>query len=724
MSVSVDLKKGPAFCLRTRHTCYTMHVEQGKFLLHDAYVPSRKGVAEAKQPPYRSFSPYRTDAGPELSADIVLSEFPAFGSGDFRGDAVRVRNPEGNETTCFLYRGYRVLDGKPQGEGLPCARPLPGCRTLVLTLRDEHTGVEADLFYTAYEDTDVLIRSVRLRNTGKEAVRIENLKSLSLDLYPAGNWDVLDLYGAHCAERMTERLPLGHARVVMASSRGASSHFMNPFFVLCDRRATEDRGLVYAFNLIYSGNFENTVEQDQNGVVRVRSGLHPDHFSWLLEPGQSFRAPEAVLTCSREGLGRMSRNMHAFVRRAVLRPCPTDRHPVVLNTWEGTFFDVSSAVVREYAADASRLGFDMLVMDDGWFGKRVNDRAGLGDWTPNPGRFPEGLPEFVRAVKADGIRFGIWIEPEMVNPDSDLYRAHPDWVIASPGYMRSESRNQLVLDFTNPAVVQNLKEQFEKTFRDVPLDYIKWDFNRHLSEVGSSCLPPERQGETAHRYMLGVYGLYDWFARTYPGVMIENCSGGGGRYDLGMMAYSSQIWTSDNTEPSDRVFIQYGSSLGYPAEVMSCHVSNHGGAIEKERNREFMFAVATQGVLGYEFSLKNVSMEAKEAIAGQIRRYRTFAHLVEEGDLYRLSDPHATGRSVFYYAGQGQKEILFTYLQPAPLAGRETRYRIHRALPGKTYTDLFTGKKYTGAELREGIRVRPDPDSFSFLQMYLRAEEE
>ena len=437
----------------------------------------------------------------------------------------------------------------------------------------------------------------------------------------------------------------------------------------------------------------------------LQLGLGSENFSYRLRNGETVYAPEAIMTYSPTGLGTMSRHFHDFINHHIVPEKARERRPVVLNSWEAFYFNINENIMVDFAAAAVDCGMDMVIMDDGWFGARINDKAGLGDWFVNRNRFPDGLRPFVERVKATGVKFGIWVEPEMVNPDSELYRAHPDWVISCRDRERSLSRSQMVLDMSNPAVLDYLKASFTETFAGVPIDYFKWDMNRHISEPGSPTLAPEDQGSLEYRYMLGVYSLFDWFTKQYPDAMIENCSGGGGRYDPAMMYFTSQIWTSDNTSARDRVLIQYSSQLAYPASVMSCHVSNPKGNL---RELDLKYKVAVGGILGYEFNVLNTPDEIKEEIRRQVARYRTFDHLIQFGTHYRLSSPYETGISAYYY--QLDDEILLSAIltNGCAVIGKKKPFKklvIRTADKNAVYRDAISGITFSGAQLRAGIEV-------------------
>lgn len=710
------------FVIETKNTAYAMKVELDRYLVHVYYGERTENIPDKSVIPDRGFSAYPSDVcltqpyGGRFSFNLRMLEFPGFDCGDYRSDAVRVKNADGNSVTIFTYVSHEIIDGRAELKGLPYASADCDTETLKITLRDNVSKCEADLYYTVFPEEDVISRYFTLRNTGEASVVLENAASISLDL-PAIDYELISFYGRHGVERTMQRNPIFRGKICMESRRGASGHQMSNSFALVEKGATETEGGAYGFDFVYSGSYKNTVEIEQGTSTRVIVGLHPEFFSWTVDAGDSFTTPEAVMTYSPRGIGQMSRNLHRFARRHIVRPCNTERRPVVLNTWEGNFFNINEERMVEFAEYAADCGMDMLVMDDGWFGNRIDDHRGLGDWWANPDRFKDGLPLFVRRIKEKGIRFGIWIEPEMVNPDSDLYRAHPDWALCAEGRDHQRSRQQLVLDMTNPEVLEYLKKSFKETFTDVPIDYIKWDFNRHLCQIASKCVPADRQGEVAHRFMLGVYELYQWFCDEYPDVMIENCSGGGGRYDLGMMKYSSQIWTSDNTEPADRIFIQYGSTMMYPACVMSCHVSNRNNLAEDDRLVDFAYKVAMQGVLGYEFDITTLSDKARATISEQIRNYRRYEHIIENGDLYRLMSPYDDGKSAFYYITEERDEILVFFYQ---IKGEEPReYRLKIDVPDGTnwIATMNRDSIYHSFDLNTGLIVRSSAED-SYAEMF------
>lgn len=728
MSIKFD-NVNKRFILETANTEYAFKIERDRFLVHLYY--GKKGEPDySYKARFRSFSPYLEELGEGFSLNDDLSEFSYFGSGDFRCTSLKLRAPAGDCCTSFIYDSHEIISGRHIIDRIPCARAQEGTETLIVHLTDSVTGCKLNLFYTVFPKHDIISRYFTLENCGKDSVKIEKAMSLCLDI-PGHDFDMLTLYGAHMEERNIQRNPvmIGNQRVM--SRRGASSPQLNPFMALLGKNTTETQGDVYAFNFVYSGNFLDEVEVDQNGNTRVCVGLGEENFGYKLESGESFSSPEAIMMYTHNGLGDMSRKMHSFVRDAIVPREPFEKRPIVLNTWEACYFNIDQQKLIEFANEGVKYGMDMLVMDDGWFGKRNDDHAGLGDWYTNTEKFPDGLANFVSKLKQSGMKFGIWIEPEMINPDSDLYRAHPDWCISCEGRNGSLSRTQYVLDFANPNVVEYLKKSFKETFDGVAIDYIKWDCNRHISEPGSPYLPADRQDETTFRYMLGVYDLFHWFMETYPNVMIENCSGGGGRYDLAMMSVSTQIWTSDNTSGRQRVFIQYGSTIAYPSYVMSCHVSNPMVLDDYMNVLDYKYKVALAGMLGYELNILHMNDNVKNEIKAQTEFYRSVEQLIKRGDLYRLVSPYENkyGASSYYYVSTEESgenyadRILLTYVQNSGTSDEDVAYTLQITAADKdaVYKDSLTGDEYTGEQLREGLTVKViEKDMYGKLWLFER----
>ncbi len=641
------------FTLQTARTTYRMRVDERGRLLHMYYGRriGRGDLRELYPPADHGFSPdyYPCRLRRGVSPDVLPQEYTGCNVGDFRLSCLVVRDGmTGAAGADFLYDSHEITPGKYTLEGLPCAHDEDSeAETLYIRMKDPVTGLVLVLLYGVFAHQDVITRAVRLENAGTAPLRLEKAASACLDL-PFGDWDLVHFHGRHAMERKMERTPLPHAITTVSSTRGASSHHHNPFVILCDHTATEDHGLCYGVMPVYSGSHRTDIEVDQNGLTRLVTGLHDERFSWQLEPGESFTAPEVLLCCTPDGLGDLSRHYHTFLRRNICRsPFRYARRPVLINNWEATYFDFNTESICRIAEKAASLGVEMMVLDDGWFGKRDDDNTGLGDWFVNEKKLPGGLQPLIERVNALGMKFGLWVEPEMVSEDSDLYRAHPDWALTLPGRTPAMGRNQLVLDMGRPEVVDYLTQRLSTLLRENHIEYIKWDMNRNMSDVYSRALPPERQGETAHRYMLGVYKLLDRLTTAFPHVLFEGCAGGGGRFDAGMLCYFPQIWCSDNTDAIERLSIQHGTSFGYPVSCMGAHVSacpNHQtGRTVPLWTRA---VVAMSGTFGYELDLGRLTDEECNQVRDQIKTFQRYYDVIQNGAYYRLSDPDRQSRFV------------------------------------------------------------------------------
>ena len=630
------------FTLHTRASTYQMKVDEYRVLLHTYYGPRIGETDLSRLIRYadRGFSPNPGEAGHcrTYSLDTLPQEYSTCGAGDFRLPSLELELPDGSHVADLRWVGSEVREGKYALEGLP-AFFGPGGETLVLFLEDKTAGVEVELYYGVYEEYDLITRAARIVNRGREPVALCRAASLCLDFQRA-DLDLITFDGRHAMERGLSRAPLRPGVQSVGSVRGTSSHQHNPFLILCDRDAGEEHGLCFGAMLLYSGNFEGAVERGQFEDSRLVMGIHPYHFRYTLQPGQSFTTPEAAMVCSARGFGKMSRQFHRAIRDHLRRDNRPGRKPVLVNSWEAAYFDFDAEKLVRLAREAAPLGIEMLVLDDGWFGTRDSDRGGLGDWWVNENKLPGGLEALVPRINQLGMEFGLWVEPEMVSEDSQLYRQHPDWVLCAPNRAYTRGRSQLVLDFTRKEVRDFIYDALAKVLSGADITYLKWDMNRSLTQVWSAGLPPHRQGEVYHRYVLGVYELLELFRRNYPHILIEGCSGGGGRFDGGMLYYTPQIWCSDNTDAVDRLAIQYGTSFCYPPCTMGAHVS----AVPNEINRrvtpmETRGVVAMSGIFGYEMDLGKTNQAEKSAIARQIRQYKACWDLIDQGDYYRLSDP-------------------------------------------------------------------------------------
>lgn len=635
-------KQEKSFLLSGKHYSYCMYVNAAGLLQHLYYgkklAPADAAYLVAAQG--NNAMPEAGDPNYEMATDRMPAELGSFGRGDFRTATVIATREDGASMSRFRYRSHQIVKGALPLAGMPCARKAD--ETLILTLKDDFSDAEIDLRYSVSEGSDVLVRSLAVRNAGKGKLSLRRAFSFCTELPDVcGTYSALRLageWGQECTPCVT---PLGEGILRVGSLRGYSSHEMNPFLGILTEGCGERTGECYGFALLYSGSYALEAERANGGSVRVQGGIEDTLFCWTLGAGETFETPQAALCFSAEGLGGMSRAYHDFFREAIIPPKDVYAHrPVVINNWEATYFDFDNEKLFAIIDEAAKLGIDTFVLDDGWFGSRNNDRAGLGDWVVNEKKLAGGLKAVIDRCKQKGLKFGLWFEPEMVNEDSDLYRAHPDWAICKAGVEPCRSRNQLVLDFSRKEVVDHIFESVSKVLRENEISYVKWDKNRCITENFTASLPAERQGEFLHRYTLGFYDLAKRLTEAFPHVFFEGCAGGGGRFDGGALYYFPQIWTSDDTDALERTKIQWGTSVVYPVSSMSCHVSicpNHQtGRTTPLQTRG---AVASLGATGYELDLTKLSAEEKAEIAAQIARYRKMDELVLQGDLYRLADP-------------------------------------------------------------------------------------
>ncbi len=628
-------KNRNTFYLEGKSFSYVFSVEEG--YLHARHFGGRvgrDGLTWLNGAPAMAFSAMPPAGEGSTSLDVMPQEYASFGQGDYRTPSVLLEREDGQTASRFFYLSHEVGCTSDFG-ALPHAR---GGQTLKVTLKDVLSDVELDLFYTVWEDCDVLTRHAVIRNTGSEPVTICRAYSFCLDL-PADRYETLCLHGHHCGERSPERTPLSHGTFRIESARGASSHQMNPFLALLRAGCGEETGECYGVELVYSGSFVLSAERSQTEGVRVQGGINALNFCWSLAAGEDFVTPEAALCYSKEGLGGLSRSLADFLRLHVISPkWAFAPRPVVLNSWEAVYFDFDEAKLLSLIDGAARTGADTFVLDDGWFGCRGDDTTSLGDWRVNLSKLKGGIAPLAARCRKHNMKFGLWFEPEMVSEKSELYRAHPDWAIGAPP--RCACRNQYVLDFSRPEVVEYVYGQLAEILKTGDVAYVKWDMNRHLTEFWSKGLPAGRQGELAHRHILGVYTLARRLTEDFPEVLFEGCSGGGGRFDAGMLYYFPQIWTSDNTDAYARAKIQYGTSFAYPMSAMSCHISaspNH----QTGRSTPFSSRahIASLGATGFELNPAALSEEELEMAREHVRTYREMQPLVLQGDLYRLASP-------------------------------------------------------------------------------------
>ena len=625
--------KDKIFNLETKNTLYQMKVDRFGVLNHLWYGEKTDCCMDyLLDYPDAGFSGniYEAENERTYSLNTLPQEYSTSGVGDFRISAISVTHEDGSNALDLRVREYQIKKGKYEIPGLPAVYAKEDeAETLEITLKDTATEAEVILKYGVFEKEDVITRSVVVKNSGKTPIVINKVHSMCLDI-PYGDWEWMHFYGRHTMERQAERVPVLHGISESSSSRGTSSHHQNPAVLLCEKDCTETNGHCIGAALMYSGGFQAQVEKDQLEQIRLVMGIHPDTFEWTLEAGEAFYTPEVILSCSTTGFAKLSQNFHHIIRNHVCRGTyQLSSRPVLINNWEATYFDFNEEKILNIARQASKLGIDMMVLDDGWFGKRDDDCSGLGDWFVNEKKLNGGLKALVEKINAMGMKFGLWFEPEMVSEDSDLYRNHPDWAIQIPGRKPMRSRYQLVLDMSNPEVVDYLYGVMSAILRENHIEYVKWDMNRSISDWYTATLSRGRQMEMPHRYVLGLYELLEKLTSEFPDVLFEGCSGGGGRFDAGMMYYCPQIWCSDDTDAHERTFIQYGTSFFYPTSTVGSHVSavpNHQtGRITSIETRG---VVAMAGSFGYELDLNQLSEEEKTVVAKQVTHYKEYQSLI------------------------------------------------------------------------------------------------
>lgn len=689
------------FFLHGSRSTYALAIHPSGVLQHLYWGPAISPAPRTAFPQltFAALDPVAKNRDIEIPLSLLPQEYPTANTGDTRSCALDVEHADGTRAALLIYQSHTITGGKPTLQGLPSTyvESDTEAATLAITLADESTGLQVVLGYTVFAGRDVIARSARIVNAGRTPVTLRRALSVSLD-FTHHKFDFIRLPGAWGRERWVERDRLHSGGQTIGSRRGASSHQDHPFFALVGPDATEDHGPAYGFSLIYSGNHFGGAEVDPFFQARASLGIHPDLFAWRLEPGESFQTPEAVLAFSASGLGGMSRQLHSLYRERLCRGKWRDaERPVVVNNWEATFFDFDAPKILAIAEVAKKIGVEMLVLDDGWFGKRNNDKTSLGDWFLNQEKLPAGLADLACRVNALGLGFGLWFEPEMISPDSELYRAHPDWCLHIPGRNRSQSRNQLVLDFSRPEVIDAIYAQVSAVLRSAPITYVKWDMNRHLSEVASLGREPAGQGETSHRHILGVYALMERITTEFPQILFESCSGGGGRYDPGILFYMPQTWASDNSDPISRLKIHHGTSLVYPPCTMDAAVAvspNH--TFHRVTSIRTRAHCAMAGLFGFQLDLsKFTDAEVADSIEMTALAKRT-RKLRATGELHRLRDPFREECGAWATVAPDQSEAVVTYihrlaeahLPPIRLSAGHPSYS-HLKVPGLDPTATY-----------------------------------
>ncbi len=706
------LEEYKIFKLDTAHTSYCIGIADVEGFLGHIYYGKKVGDEDLNyllrtcEPP---FVPFRNNRDRTSFYDQFPFEYSGNGLGDYRESSIIVRTPEGGCGVLPLFESYEILEKKPKLQGLPATFDNDG-KALVLHCGDPALGLKVDLIYGVFEEADAITRSVIVRNDGEKPLWLEKIYSVCMDMEDRG-YEMLTLHGSWARERQMDFRSLGYGKQSVGSLRGETSHQEHPFLALLERGADrerdggQDRGEVYGLQLVYSGNFLAQVEKTQMNTLRVVMGIHPEGFCWKLQPGESFTAPEAILTFSDQGLDGMTRSFHQVIRKHLIRgPYRNRKRPILINNWEATYFDFNTEKLLKIAECAAGLGIEMLVMDDGWFGHRNDDSSSLGDWKVNEEKLPGGLSALAEGVNRLGMKLGIWLEPEMISPDSELYRAHPDWAIRLPEREPALCRCQYVLDLSRREVRDYVFESVCAVLHSANIEYVKWDMNRQLSDLGSAELPADRAGELYHRYVLGVYELQERLLAEFPELLLENCSGGGARFDAGMLYYSPQIWCSDDTDAIERLKIQEGTALLYPLSAMGAHVSacpNHAvGRVTPFETRGF---VALAGTFGYELDVTRLSEEERAQIPEQIRLYHRYNDLVREGEYYRIASYQRNHEyDCYMVVSRNRREALVTYVQVLNRPNYRSRViRLKGLDPAKRY--LVEGLKHL-----EGRRIGGD----------------
>ena len=714
------------FKLDTASSSYVMGVMGQGHLVHLYYgAPiDDKQVQHLAAPRGRaSFWAIPAGDADEFSTDVVPLEYSGSGSADLRPCAIGSVDADGDNVTDLRYDSYEILPGKPDNPGLPHTYLNDGdaAQTLRITLRDAVKELYVDLYYTVFDFSPAIARWTVVRNAGSQPVTLTRAMTGSLQ-FPGKDYDLLHLHGAWAREFNVERAPICHTTQSVQSFRGSSSHLHNPFAAILSKDATEDAGEAYGVSLIYSSNFIIETDVDAFDTLRVNFGINDRAFSWRLDPGESFATPEAVLIYSATGLGDMSRAYQRLYRRNLARGKYRDQgRPVLLNSWEGVYMDFDAEKLLSMAAAASKLGIELFVLDDGWFGARDNDLCALGDWFVNEKKLGCTMQQLVERIRAVGMDFGLWFEPEMISPDSDLYRAHPDWCLHQSKRSPSLGRHQLILDLTRKDVQDYVVDTVSGVLRSADIRYVKWDMNRNMAEVGSAALPADRLGEIYHRYILGVYSIMERITSAFPDVLFESCSGGGGRFDAGILYYMPQNWTSDDSDAIQRLNIQYGCSMVYPASAMTCHVSavpNH--QVHRVTPLHTRGNVAMAGSFGYELDMSKMTDEEKAEVAQQVAEYKRIRDLVVTGDQYRLISPVGSNECAFMVVSEDKSAAIVTYVKklndPNPPV---TRLRLKGLDENARYRD-GEGNVYAGSTLMHaGLNMPEMQQDFDSVRIVL-----
>ena len=699
MPVTFDEKR-KIFKLDTLDSTYAIGIREG-YLIHLYYgkkIPDDNLLNLPFRGYFATISPKNVHVDDyKFSLDVQPMEYSCNGSGDYRLAALSIKDSMGRTTTDIRYLDHKIYDGKPKLKGLPATycNDDSEAQTLELVTVDSFTGAKVTLYYTAFANYSVITESVKVENTGKETFEIEKIASCCVN-FPSMDYNMINLSGVWSRERRVITRHLAHGIQSVASKRGSSSHNHNPFVALVDDKGGEDFGDAFGFNLVYSGNFAVDIETDYLDCTRLVMGINPIDFTWVVEPGDEFQSPEAVMVYSDGGMGKMSRTFHDLYNNNLIRgEWKNKKRPLLINSWEGSGFDFDQETLVRYAKEAKEMGIELLVMDDGWFGHRDNDDSSLGDWFVNESKLKGGLTKLIERVNAEGVQFGIWYEPEMISEDSELYKAHPEWCVHVEGREKSPARRQFVIDMTRQDVRDCIFNQMYDVLSKNNIAYLKWDYNRAITEPASMLLDARHSKEFFHRFILGTYELMDRITSAFPHILFESCAGGGGRFDAGMLYYMPQAWASDNTDPIERLTIQFGTTMCYPASSMGAHVS----ACDRT-GIETKAAVAMAGTFGYELDPKEMSAEDKEKVKKQVEDYHKYYNVIHFGDLYRIIAPTDNEfKCAWEHVAKDKSEALLTVVIKNRAPHDFLLIKMKGLDPEKMYRDATDGEIYSGALL-------------------------
>lgn len=699
MPITFDEKR-KIFKLDTLDSTYAIGIREG-YLIHLYYgkkIPDDNLLDLPFRGYFATISPKNVHVDDyKFSLDVQPMEYSCNGSGDYRLAALSIKDSMGRTTTDIRYLDHKIYDGKPKLKGLPATycNDDSEAQTLELITIDKFTGAKVTLYYTAFANYSVVTESVKVENTGKETFEIEKVASCCVN-FPSMDYNMINLSGVWSRERRVITRHLAHGIQSVASKRGSSSHNHNPFVALVDDKGGEDFGDAFGFNLVYSGNFSADIETDYLDCTRLVMGINPIDFTWVVEPGDEFQSPEVVMVYSDSGMGKMSRTFHDLYNNNLIRgEWKNKKRPLLINSWEGSGFDFDQETLVRYAKEAKKLGIELLVMDDGWFGHRDSDNSSLGDWFVNESKLKGGLTKLIERVNAEGVQFGIWYEPEMISEDSELYKAHPDWCVHVEGREQSPARQQYVIDMTRQDVRDCIFNQMYDVLSKNNIAYLKWDYNRAITEPASVMLDARHSKEFFHRFILGTYELMDRITSAFPHILFESCAGGGGRFDAGMLYYMPQAWASDNTDPIERLTIQFGTTMCYPASSMGAHIS----ACDRT-GIETKAAVAMAGTFGYELDPKEMSEEDKEKVKEQVKDYHRYYNVIHFGDLYRIIAPTDDEfKCAWEYVAKDKSEALLTVVIKNRAPHDFLLIKMKGLDPEKMYRDETDGEIYSGALL-------------------------